>query len=146
MPVEKQSRVGFLTPGSYLVFRLWTVPSGLVPRVSCLIASSLSIITNFFCSPCWGLLFFYSSCLPQCLNGLVIFPTFFNVSLNLSIRSSWSKPQSSPSLVFADCIELLHLWLEKGMANQFSILALRTPWTVWKGKMIGYWKRNSPGR
>ena len=24
--------------------------------------------------------------------------------------------------------------LEKGMANHFSILALRTPWTVWKGK------------
>ena len=23
--------------------------------------------------------------------------------------------------------------LEKGMANRFSILALRTPWTVWKG-------------
>ena len=34
--------------------------------------------------------------------------------------------------------------LEKGMANNFSILALRTPWTVWKGKIIGYWKRNSP--
>ena len=32
--------------------------------------------------------------------------------------------------------------LEKGMANHFSILALRTPWTVWKGKKIGYWKRN----
>ena len=36
--------------------------------------------------------------------------------------------------------------LEKGMANHFSILALRTPWTVWKGKMIGYWRRNSPGQ
>ena len=35
--------------------------------------------------------------------------------------------------------------LEKGMAKHFSILALRTPWTVGKGKMIGYWKRNSPG-
>ena len=35
--------------------------------------------------------------------------------------------------------------LEKGMANHFSILALRTPWTVWKGKMIAYQKRNSPG-
>ena len=32
------------------------------------------------------------------------------------------------------------------MANHFSILALRTPWTVLKGKMIGYWKRNSPGQ
>jgi len=27
-----------------------------------------------------------------------------------------------------------HGALEKGMANQFSILALRTPWTIWKGK------------
>ena len=30
--------------------------------------------------------------------------------------------------------------LEKGMANHFSILALRTPWTAWKGKKIGHWK------
>ena len=36
--------------------------------------------------------------------------------------------------------------LEKGMANHFSILALRTPRTVWKGKMIGYWKKYSPGQ
>ena len=35
--------------------------------------------------------------------------------------------------------------LEKGMANHFSILALRTPWTVWKGKKIGHWKMNSSG-
>ena len=35
---------------------------------------------------------------------------------------------------------------EKGMANHFSILALGTPWTVWKGKKIGHWKMNSPGR
>ena len=32
--------------------------------------------------------------------------------------------------------------LEKGMAKNFSILALRTPWTVWKGKKIGHWKIN----
>ena len=30
------------------------------------------------------------------------------------------------------------------MANHFSILALRTPWTVWKGKKIGHWKMNFP--
>jgi len=28
--------------------------------------------------------------------------------------------------------------LEKGIANHFSILALRTPWTVEKGKKITY--------
>ena len=47
------------------------------------------------------------------LNGPVVFPTFFNLSLNLAIRSSWSEPQSAPSLVFADCIERLHLWLQR---------------------------------
>ena len=36
--------------------------------------------------------------------------------------------------------------LEKGMAKHFSILPLRTPWTVWKGKKIGHWKVSSPGR
>ena len=33
-----------------------------------------------------------------------------------------------------------------GMANYFSVLALRTPWRVWKGKKIGHWKMNSPGQ
>ena len=47
------------------------------------------------------------------LNGLVVFPTFFNFSLNLSIKSLWSEPQSAPGLLFADCIELLHLWLQR---------------------------------
>ena len=46
------------------------------------------------------------------MKGLVVFHTFFNLSLNLAIRSSWSEPLSAPSLVFADCIELLHLWLQ----------------------------------
>ena len=32
--------------------------------------------------------------------------------------------------------------LEKGMANHFSILAMRIPRTVWKGKKIGHWKMN----
>ena len=38
---------------------------------------------------------------------------FFNLSLNLAIRNSWSESQSAPGLVFTDCIELLHLWLER---------------------------------
>ena len=91
-----------------LFSRLWAGPSGLVPRVSCLIASSLSIIINFFCGPCRGLLFFYSSCPLQqgiwfmsYLSDLVVFPTFFNLNLNWAITSSWSKPLSVPSLVFA---------------------------------------------
>ena len=39
----------------------------------------------------------------------MVFPTFFNLSLNLVIKSSWFEPQLAPSLVFADCIELFHL-------------------------------------
>ena len=35
--------------------------------------------------------------------------------------------------------------LEKGMANHFSVLALRIPRTVWKGKKIWHWKMSSPG-
>ena len=34
----------------------------------------------------------------------------------------------------------------EGMANHLNILYLRTPWTVWKSKKIGYWKMNSLGR
>ena len=36
--------------------------------------------------------------------------------------------------------------LEKGMANHYSILAWRTPWTVWKGEKIGHWEMNSMKR
>ena len=32
--------------------------------------------------------------------------------------------------------------LEKRIVNHFNILALRTPWTVWKGKKIGHWRMN----
>ena len=47
------------------------------------------------------------------LNGTVVFPTFFNLSLNLAIRSSWSEAQSAPGLFSPDCIELVHLWLQR---------------------------------
>ena len=55
------------------------------------------------------------------MNGLVISPTFFNLSLNLAIRISWSEPQSAPGLVFADWIELLHCWLQ---INLISVLTI----------------------
>ena len=47
------------------------------------------------------------------LTKLNFFFLQFNLSLNLAIRSSWSEPQSAPGLAFADCIELLHLWLQR---------------------------------
>ena len=42
----------------------------------------------------------------------MVFPTFFNLTLNFDIRSSCSEPKSAPGLVCADCIELLHLWMD----------------------------------
>ena len=36
--------------------------------------------------------------------------------------------------------------LEKGIADHFSILGLRTLWTEWKGKKIGHWKMNTAGQ
>ena len=50
----------------------------------------------------------------------MVFPTFFNISLNLAIRSSWSEPQSALGLVFANCIELLHLRLQKYYHSDFG--------------------------
>ena len=35
---------------------------------------------------------------------------------------------------------------KEGTGEPLQYSCLRTPWTVWKGKMIGYWKRNSPGQ
>ena len=49
------------------------------------------------------------------------FPTFFNLSPNFAIRSSWSEPQSAPSLVFADCIGLLHLCCKEYYQSDFGI-------------------------
>ena len=37
----------------------------------------------------------------------MVFPTFFSLSLNFAIRSSWSELQSALSLVFTECMELL---------------------------------------
>ena len=53
----------------------------------------------------------YWSGLP--LPSPVVFPTFFYLSLNFAIRSSWPELQSASGLVFAECIELLHLQLQR---------------------------------
>src|SRR5574341_756766 len=46
--------------------------------------------------------------------------SFLNLSLNLAIRCSWSEPQSAPGLVFADCIELLHLGCKEDNQSDLS--------------------------
>ena len=90
-------------PQDHILFsRLWTVPSGLFPRVSYLIASSLSIIINLFCGPCWGLLFFYSSCLLQVVQRIldtVLWPSPVKahwVACQQNLCQTWEWTFSAP--------------------------------------------------
>ena len=53
------------------------------------------------------------------LGSPVILPAFFSFSLNFAIRSSWYEPQSSPSLVFTDCRELLRLPVQRTWSTWF---------------------------
>ena len=55
------------------------------------------------------------------MNGLVVFPTFFNLSLNLAIRISRSASLSAPGLVFADCTELSTFGCKEYNQSDFGI-------------------------
>ena len=46
-------------------------------------------------------------------SSLLSFLYFLQCKPEFSIRSSWFEPQSAPGLVFSDCIELLHLQLQR---------------------------------
>ena len=75
------------------------------------------------------------------LTNLITWTTAFSNSMKL-----WAMHVGPPKTVGSWWRVLTKCGpLEKGMGNHFSILALRTPWTVWKGKKIGQWKMNSPG-
>ena len=66
------------------------------------------------------------------MNSLAVFPTFFDLSLNLAIRSSWSEPQSAPGLVFADyraspslaAKKIISLILAKNIISLISVLTI----------------------
>ena len=60
---------------------------------------------------------------------VVVFPSLFNLSLNLAISSSWSEPQSAPGLIFAYCRELLHSLAAKNIINPISVLTIW--WCPW---------------
>ena len=51
------------------------------------------------------------------LNGLVVFPTFFNFSLNLAIKSSWSEPQSALGLVLSEFSQNVVHWRREWQAT-----------------------------
>ena len=47
------------------------------------------------------------------------FPYFLQFKSEFCNKESWSEPQSAPGLVFADWIELLHLWLQRILSIWF---------------------------
>ena len=73
------------------------------------------------------------------------------VLITASCTVSWTSVHST-SGALSDLIpwiclslplyNLRHSW----MANHFSILVLRSPWTAWKGKKVWHWKMNFPGQ
>ena len=55
------------------------------------------------------------------LDGIVIYHTFFNLSLNFAIRTSRSDPQFTLSLAFADCSVPIHLQLHEYNQSDFGL-------------------------
>ena len=53
----------------------------------------------------------------------MVFPTFFNLSLNLAIRSSWSEPQSAPGL-FCWLYRVFRSSAPKNIINQNLVLTI----------------------
>ena len=49
------------------------------------------------------------------------FPYFLQFKSEFGIRSSQSEPQSTPCLVFADYIELLHLCCKEYNPSEFGV-------------------------
>ena len=75
------------------------------------------------------------------------------VVISFSRESSQRKDQIHVSCIGRRVLHHWTTWEAKSlistvllMASHFSILALRTPWTVGKGKKIAHWKMNCPGR
>ena len=55
------------------------------------------------------------------LNGLVVFPTFFNLSLNFAVRSSWTEPQSVPVLFLLNVSSFSTFGYKEYKQSDFSI-------------------------
>ena len=54
----------------------------------------------------------------------MVFSTFFNLSLNLAIKSSWSEAQSAPGLVFCWLYRASPSLAAKNIINLISVLTI----------------------
>ena len=99
----------FFFSGMVLITASYTMLWTSIHRSSGTLSINSNLLNLFVISTVW----LYGIWFKSYLNDLVVFSTFFNLSLNLTIKSWWSEPQSAPSLVFAECIQLLNLWLQR---------------------------------
>ena len=79
----------------------------------------------------------------------MVFPTFFNLSLNLAIKIAWSEPQSAPDLVFSDCIELLHFsaaYSQCGFIIDYLVMSLGRIFSCIVGRGCLLWPVRSLGK
>ena len=75
------------------------------------IGKTIALTRQTFVGKAMSLLFnMLSRLVPEWSSG---FPHFLQFKSEFGNRSSWSEPQSAPGLVFADCVELLCLWLQR---------------------------------
>jgi len=51
-------------------------------------------------------------------------PLHIHRGFDFAMRSWGSEPQSAPGLVFADCVQLLHLWLQRMKSISFQYWSL----------------------
>ena len=73
------------------------------------------------------------------MSGLVVFPAFFNLSLNFAVRSSWSEPVSSQS-----CF----CWLYRASPSSASknIINLISVLTIWWSSKLSSGHRTGKGQ
>jgi len=62
-----------------------------------------------------------------------------------TLKSLLQHHSLKASILWHSAFFMVQLSMEKGMANHFSILVLRTPWTVWKSKKLEISVRHSDG-
>ena len=75
------------------------------------------------------------------LVNLITQTTALSNSMKLS-HALWGHPRQSGHVERSE-----GMWFTgEGNGKPLQYFSVRTPWTVWKGKMIGYWRRNSPCR
>ena len=97
----------FFSFGLLLFTASYTIVCNSIHNSSCTLSTKSNSFNLFINSTAYSLGIWFK----LYLAGLVVFPTFFSLSLNFAIRSWWFELQSDPGLVFANCIQFLHLQL-----------------------------------